>query len=84
MLALEVRQLLIISIKTYFHRYGDNVEEMDESVGMILDALDELKLTGNTIVYFVSDHGGHLEAVDPKGNRIGGHNGRFKGYFYLI
>lgn len=60
-------------------RYGDNVEEMDESVGSVLAALAELGLEDNTLVYFTSDHGGHLEAVNDNGERIGGHNGRFKG-----
>ncbi|XP_071530424.1 LOW QUALITY PROTEIN: arylsulfatase H-like [Panulirus ornatus] len=60
-------------------RYGDNVEEMDESVGAVLDALREYGLEENTIVYFTSDQGGHIEAIDYDGQRIGGHNGRFKG-----
>ncbi|KAK3873638.1 hypothetical protein Pcinc_021362 [Petrolisthes cinctipes] len=61
-------------------RYGDNIEELDEGVGAILDTLRELGLEDNTLVYFTSDHGGHLEAVEPGTmERIGGHNGRFKG-----
>nr|XP_053642226.1 arylsulfatase H-like [Cherax quadricarinatus] len=60
-------------------RYGDNVEEMDESLGVVLDALKEYGLEDNTLVYFTSDQGGHLEAIDHDGQRIGGHNGRFKG-----
>lgn len=60
-------------------RYGDNVEEMDAGVGKILDALTRHNLDNNTIVYFVSDHGAHLEAIAPDGQRTGGYNGRFKG-----
>lgn len=60
-------------------RYGDNVEEMDEGVGSLLDTLAQLGLENNTIVYFASDQGGHLEVTDDDGQRIGGHNGRFKG-----
>ncbi|XP_063872262.1 arylsulfatase H-like isoform X2 [Scylla paramamosain] len=60
-------------------RYGDNVEEMDEGVGSLLDTLTQLGLENNTVVYFASDHGGHLEVTDDDGQRIGGHNGRFKG-----
>ncbi|XP_045134408.1 arylsulfatase H-like isoform X3 [Portunus trituberculatus] len=60
-------------------RYGDNVEEMDDSVGKVLATLAELGLEDNTVVYFTSDQGGHLEAVEDTGERIGGHNGRFKG-----
>jgi len=37
------------------------MEEMDGSVGRVLQKLDELKLVGNTIVIFFSDNGG-LEA----------------------
>lgn len=52
---------------------------MDAGVGDILAALTEHGLDENTIVYFLSDHGGHLEAVDEEGQRVGGYNGRFKG-----
>ncbi|KAG0719201.1 Arylsulfatase H [Chionoecetes opilio] len=36
-------------------------------------------LQDNTIVYFMSDHGGHLEALAEDGQRTGGYNGLFKG-----
>ncbi len=38
-------------------RYGDWVEEVDWSVGRILDTLRELKLDSNTMVLFTSDNG---------------------------
>lgn len=38
--------------------YAAMVEDMDTSIGRILDKLDELKLTENTIVVFASDNGG--------------------------
>ncbi|XP_007501042.2 arylsulfatase F [Monodelphis domestica] len=58
--------------------YGDNVEEMDFFVGKLLDALDAKDLKNNTIVYFASDHGGHLEIM--KGNiHLGGFNGIYRG-----
>jgi arylsulfatase A len=50
-------------------RYGDVIEELDASVGQILDALDELGLDGNTIVIFMSDNGPWLGATNP-GNRM--------------
>ena len=40
--------------------YGDWIHELDLSVGRILDALDRLKLTDNTLVIFTSDNGGVL------------------------
>lgn len=38
-------------------RYGDWIEEMDWSVGRVLDTLRELKLDANTLVIFSSDNG---------------------------
>ena len=38
-------------------RYGDSVEEIDWSTGEILDTLDRLSLTENTLVIFTSDNG---------------------------
>lgn len=37
---------------------GDALQELDAQVGMILDTLDELKLTDNTLIIFTSDNGG--------------------------
>ncbi len=38
--------------------YAAMVESMDDSVGRVLNKLDELKLADNTIVIFTSDNGG--------------------------
>jgi N-sulfoglucosamine sulfohydrolase len=38
--------------------YGDWLHELDRSVGMLLDALDEHGLAENTLVIFTSDNGG--------------------------
>jgi len=38
--------------------YAGMVESVDESVGRILQKLDELKLTENTVIIFMSDNGG--------------------------
>lgn len=40
--------------------YGDVVRELDWQVGGLLDTLDELGLTGNTLVVFASDNGPQL------------------------
>jgi arylsulfatase A-like enzyme len=37
--------------------YGDVVEEFDYETGRLLDVLDELGLTGNTLVIYTSDNG---------------------------
>ena len=66
--------------------YGDEVEEMDWSVGQILSALEKFDFMNNTIVYFSSDNGGHIEEHHGiHGYRTGGHNGIFRGTFlYFI
>jgi arylsulfatase A-like enzyme len=39
-------------------RRGDAIQELDDTVGKVLDALDRLQLTGRTLVIFTSDNGG--------------------------
>ena len=46
----------------YYHRhsdtlYADTLAELDANIGQLLDTLDELKLSDNTIVLFTSDNG---------------------------
>ena len=36
------------------------IQSLDESIGRILDTLDELKLTNDTIIIFTSDNGGNM------------------------
>ena len=48
--------------------YGDCVEEVDWSVGQILDALRELELAENTLVWFSSDNGPWLIFGDQGGS----------------
>lgn len=48
-------------------------------LGQILDVLEELKLANNTLVYFTSDQGAHVEEVSTKGEVHGGSNGIYKG-----
>eukprot|EP00698_Gefionella_okellyi_P022744 TRINITY_DN7584_c0_g1_i1.p2 TRINITY_DN7584_c0_g1~~TRINITY_DN7584_c0_g1_i1.p2 ORF type:complete len:389 (+),score=55.70 TRINITY_DN7584_c0_g1_i1:38-1204(+) len=41
--------------------YGDNVEELDWSVGRVMQELDTMGIADNTIVVFTSDNGAWLE-----------------------
>ncbi|CAL9689894.1 unnamed protein product [Knipowitschia caucasica] len=58
--------------------YGDNVEEVDWIVGQVTQTIDSLGLSNHTLMYFTSDHGGHLEDRDATGQK-GGWNGIYKG-----
>ncbi|XP_066456013.1 steryl-sulfatase isoform X2 [Eleutherodactylus coqui] len=59
--------------------YGDAVEEVDWSIGEILDVLNRNKLQEATVIYFTSDNGAHLEEISSSGEIHGGCNGIFKG-----
>lgn len=39
--------------------FGDTVHELDWSVGVILEKLDELEIADNTLIIFTSDNGGY-------------------------
>ncbi|KAG9349353.1 hypothetical protein JZ751_027796 [Albula glossodonta] len=58
--------------------YGDNVEEVDWIVGRMVDVVQRLGLAENTLMYFTSDHGGHIEDADARGQK-GGWNGIYRG-----
>jgi arylsulfatase A-like enzyme len=62
--------------------YGDVVEEIDWSVGRILDTLDRLNLSDNTLVVFTSDNGPWL-TYDQQGGSAGllrgGKGGTYEG-----
>ena len=70
--------------KSKHGHYGDDVEEMDWSVGQILNKVEELGFKGDTLVYFTSDNGGHVEEYNLKGEKEGGHNGIYRGTNTLI
>ena len=48
--------------------YGDVIEEIDWSVGQVLDTLRNLKLDRNTLVFFTSDNGPWLTFDDHGGS----------------
>lgn len=52
-------------------KYMGNISQLDHALGMVLDSLDELKLSDNTIVFFTSDNG----PVTSVGGTTGGLRG---------
>jgi arylsulfatase A len=62
--------------------YGDVIEELDHSTGVILDTLQELKLDQNTIVVFTSDNGAALKLAhaNPNAKAKAKSNSRFPGH----
>ncbi len=56
-----------------FPTYAAMVHSVDLAMGQVLDTLDELNLTENTIVIFTSDNGGatHFRATDNRPLRSG-------------
>jgi membrane-anchored protein YejM (alkaline phosphatase superfamily) len=41
--------------------FGDNVEELDDSIGSILSALDDARVRNNTLIFLTSDNGPYQE-----------------------
>lgn len=56
------RDLTVARRKEIIQAYYASVSMMDEQLGRVTQALEDLKLTHNTIVVFISDHGYHLGA----------------------
>ena len=56
--------------------YGDVIQELDWSVGKILNKLDEMKLLENTMVIFSSDNGPWLTMKEMGGSSGGLRNGK--------
>ncbi len=48
--------------------YGDVVEELDHSVGRLVDELEQLALAANTLVLFTSDNGPWIEQGNAGGS----------------
>eukprot|EP00042_Codosiga_hollandica_P058666 m.888254 g.888254 ORF g.888254 m.888254 type:complete len:519 (+) comp59927_c0_seq3:5005-6561(+) len=61
--------------------FGDNVQEMDWSVGQILDRIHQLGIDENTVVFFTSDNGPYAEEGWSQCGRSGGLKGS-KGQTY--
>jgi iduronate 2-sulfatase len=54
------RTLMPEAIREMRHGYLANISYLDAQIGRVLDELDRLQLTDQTIVVFWSDHGFHL------------------------
>ena len=59
--------------------FWTNILEMDDAIGQIMQTLKEEGLEDNTLVYFTSDHGSHIDLGSS-----GGTNGPFKGTLYSL
>ena len=59
------------------------MEELDWSIGQVLDAIDRLGLRQDTLVYFSSDNGGHRDEQSLDGTREGGWNGIYPGKSWM-
>lgn len=46
--------------------YAAMVDEMDQGIGRLLETLDRLDLSDNTVVWFLSDHGGLKRTSDNR------------------
>jgi arylsulfatase A-like enzyme len=66
--------------------YGDACEEIDSTVGRVLDLLKELKIDDNTLVIFTSDNGPWLAKGEDGGSARpfrGGKGGSYEGGFRM-
>ncbi len=51
--------------------YAAMIESLDDSVGRIVQVLDELKLTDDTLILFTGDNGGLQSSTDNRPARVG-------------
>jgi len=56
----DIKKYMNIS-NTKRRSYAAMVDSMDKGIGKILQALDKADMTSNTIVFFMSDNGGHYD-----------------------
>jgi arylsulfatase A-like enzyme len=68
---------------------GDAIQQLDWCVGELMESLDRLKLSDNTLVIFTSDNGGVMDdgyqdgtADDKSGHKCNGELRGFKGRLY--
>ncbi len=63
-----------LEVPDYMRRYYGMVTSLDESVGQILDQIEELGISDNTLVFFFSDNGGHHK-IEGSNTPLRGHKG---------
>ncbi len=56
------------------YSHSRSIIEMDDAIGKVLGALDDLDLARDTFVLFASDHGSHIDL-----GRMGGSNRPHRG-----
>ena len=49
--------------------YAAQVDRMDQGIGRVLDALEQLGRLDNTLILFLSDNGGCAEEMPPDSGR---------------
>jgi arylsulfatase A-like enzyme len=59
--------------------FADMTSDVDQDIGEVLAELDKQGLADNTIVVFMSDNGGNLEAGASNGDFIGGKGSVYEG-----
>ena len=60
---------------------GDSIQELDATVGAVMDTLDRLKLADNTLLIFTSDNGGVMDdGYEDFGSLEHKCNGLLRGY----
>lgn len=59
------------SVHQHIAGYYGTVKRLDEAFGRLLDALESLGLSENTIVLFTSDHGNHFKTRNSEYKRSG-------------
>ena len=60
-------------------KYMGNITQMDSGLGMILDALDEIGVSENTLVFFTSDNGPVPSYGGSSGGLRGGKRSEYEG-----
>jgi len=74
-----VKQALDRGVSFLRSDYVAILEHMDHNIGRLVDLLDELGVSGNTLIVFVSDNGGCTMEEGAPGGRFPGNNGPFRG-----